>query len=510
MTDTQQKTPETHIDTERKIIHLMLKHRDVIEELLEQGIGSTLFDESHKPLVEAIYQEYMSGTHRRLLTRQSFRQILSENNYGSNSVLIMSTFDICSVKAYAKPDEISYLSKQLIEWFISRQSLNSIKEFTNEVKTKGYFRSSRDLIDKLESALSLTETRRSSFVSISELKDEYLKRMREMRDNPGLKIRCGIPEIDESMPLGFAPMHLTLFVAPPGGHKTNTMLNIALNIYEAGHSVLFIPLEMDRFYLMHRIVSNRADIHFGAIANPEILTDEQVKKVEDAVIWLEDNHKFCILDADDRTSVSSLKASIQKHLFSFQPKVVIVDYIANLKPDVRFSQRNDLEIGEILKTLRFLGKQYQFSIISAAQMSRAAIKSLREGKDDVLDSTSAHGSQQYGADADNMFALLEYKDEPDKLGLVTIKSRYGPKGGKKELRADPAKCRVYSTNDTQSIVNYNSEDLDNALNERIENIPSADPSKVSFSGWSDLDTPDLDSDKIDSFDNQDELDSLGI
>ncbi len=451
MTDESNKNIEHHIDTERKIIHLMLKSHSAIEDMLEAGFSSDFFDSTHKPLVDAIFQEYLSNNSKRLLTRESYRQVIVELDQ-KNLMPMITIYDKCSVGVHADTDDLGYLTKRLSEGFMGKEIYQYLEEFRRTSKKKGFVVAGRNLADKIQQAVGLVDTRRSVFASLSETYDEYIKDLKMKAENPETIIRCGISEIDDAINVGFLPMNLTLFIADVGGHKTNAMLNVALNIYEAGHSVLFIPLEMHRFSLANRIMANKANVHYSKLARPEMLTPDEWERIEQHEIWKEQSgKKFCILDADERTSVGSLKREIDKYAFVFKPKVVIIDYIANLQPEVRFAGRNDLEIGEILKSLRFLGKKYGFHTISAAQMSRAAIKLLREGKSDTVDSTSIGGSHQYAADADTIFALTPVSGEDDKIRLIVIKSRYGPKASNLELKVEAPFCRITSTNPMMSM-----------------------------------------------------------
>lgn len=494
------------IECEQKIIHLMLRYKSVIEEMIDDGLGVELFDDVHKTIVDHIYKVYLGSDNRRLMKRETYRQILAESGF-KDILREMEIYAKCSLKASAQEDEIEYLKKRLIENFVSRQSNRHVKQFTEDVKKKGYMQASRNLADNLEAALSLVETRRSTFTSLDAMESEYFETIESERANPHSRVRTGYEEIDESICVGLRPMHLTLFVADVGGHKTNMMLNVALSIYERGHSVLFIPLEMTRIDLMNRVLANKANIHYSKIANPELLSDEEMNRMRECTIWNPENQaRFCILDADERTSVSSLQREIEKRAFAFKPDVVIIDYIGIVQPDVRFGQRNDIEIGEILKSLRFLGKKYEFHIVSAAQMNRQAIKSLREGKESALDSTSIHGSHQYSADSDTIFALQKYKDEPNRLSITAIKARHGPMGIKRELNVDPAHCRITSTSNTQGLSDYDGGLLDDNLNEPVSDIASALNSDVSldFETWDDI------ADVKPEVNQDDEFEGLGL
>lgn len=460
-----------HADSERKVIHLMLRYRDAIDEMLDSGISSEFFDVAHQPLVDAIYYEYSTSNQKRLLTRETYRHCLTEQNAGGDTLLSLSVYDKCLVGVSAQKDDLGSLKKIIMEGHVSRKCAFLLKDFNHDFQKHGAIKAARRLSDDLQQCLSITETRRAVFTTLSELKEDFISQLKEKRDNPGIVVRCNIPEIDDSVNVGFAAQHLTLFVAAPGSHKSNIMLNIALNICEAGHNVLFIPLEMNRFDLTNRILANKTNIDFHFFARPEMMSDEQVKHVENATSWL--MSKFCILDADERSSVSYLQKEIEKLALAFKPKVVIIDYVANLKPEVRYSQRNDIEIGEVLKSLRFVGKKHGFHIMSAAQMGRAAIKAMKEGKDDAIDSTSISGSQQYAADSDTVFALTTIAGEPDKLKVHVIKARHGPSQVTYELRLEPQYCRITSTKCSMLTDPDGITDLENDLNQSPAAIEAA-------------------------------------
>jgi len=466
--------PEKHfLDTERKVIHLMLKSRDCIDELLNDSISPEYFDVHHQLLVRSIYSEFIDSDKKRLLTRNSYRQMLVDANAPGDLMQNLTVYDRCSIQAYATPDDLGHLKRLLVEGFISRECYVLFERFRKDSKKQGFLGAAHELSDDLKKILGITDTGRASFVSLSELKDEFIKDLETRRSCPDKVVRChDYPEIDESVSVGFRPQHLTLFVADVGGNKTSLMLNVALSLYEHGHSVLFIPLEMGRLDLANRIVANRARVNFRKLAFPEMLTDEEWVRIRECKIWFEQQHQFCILDADERTSVGRLKAEIEKRMLGFKPEVVIIDYVANLKSDRRF-ERNDLEIGDILKSLRFLGKKHGFHIITAAQIGRDALKAMRDNDNSVPDSTSIRGSHEYSADSDTIFALLKVKDEPDKIKLVTMKARHGPSGQSKTLYVQPEYCLITSSENIGVLSSSADADilnLENDLNEPIDNI----------------------------------------
>lgn len=454
---------KVHMEVEQKLLHLMLEYPSAVEEAMSRGVTADMFDPHHANLVLAIYREY-ERTEGHALTREAYRELLVEQ---SKEGLIkakeisprMSVYDKARISTTADRDEIYHLLRSLREACVAREFPVLLQKVNKNIEDKGFLYAVSELSEEIERLLALTETRTTRLVSLDEIKDEYINKLDDLRKNPRQLVRSHFSELDSAINVGFLPQGLTLFVADVGGYKTTTMLNVALNIYEFDNKpVMFIPLEQGWFEITNKLVSNRAKIHADRLARPEFLTDEDMEKIKQVKLWMKNSYKFCVLDTDERISPSALRAEIKKHLNYFRPAVVVIDYIANLRSDRQF-ERHDLEIGEILKDLRFMGKKFGFHVISAAQMGRDTIKRLRKEEDAVPDSTAPRGSHEYSADADNIIALLP-ADEPDIINCYVIKARYGKKGVTFTLRVDGGYSKVSSTDLKSHIVDPTTNSLD--------------------------------------------------
>ena len=490
------KPIDNHISIEQQLINLMLNHLSAIDEMLDDYIDPEYFDEQHRSLIDAIYQEYLTSDRKRLLTRETYLEFQKSQGIEDAIALInCDLYDECYFKKVSL-DNLGTLKSQFLDLSVGRRMQEILHSFQKDVERyRSYREPALRLFENMKPIATSSQANKTVFTDLSGVKDEYLERLMEERNSEEKIITCGIPEIDDPINVGFRPMHLTLFVADVGGHKTNIMLNIALNVCEK-HPILFVPLEMTRFDLTNRIIANRVNIPFDRIAKPSLLSDKEIQEIKDANLWLQNQYKFCILDAEERTSVSSLKLEIEKRVRTFKPKLVLIDYIANLRPDVRHLNRNDLEIGEILKDLRFLGKKHGFHIVSAAQMGRAAIKALKEGKD--VDSTAIRGSHEYSADADTIFALLRIPNEDNRIKINTIKARHGRSGHTNELSVDPSRCLISSTSGMIELKLPSN--LEEELDIPSSEIAEATAPKIEF---------EMDLDSLDDADD-DDLSSLGI
>lgn len=444
---------KAYLDIERKVINLMLKHVDVIGEMVSENINPDFFDERHQPLVQAIYYLHGISEGKRLLTDGHYRNLLIEQGGKGDITIAMQVYHEClyGVHHSNSKDDFDFLKKQLVESYVHRRGIDCLEKFNQNVGKMGYVEATKQFIEELSSAVNLTEAKKSMFMIVDELRDKYTLSLQEKKDDIEPKIECGIPEIDDAMNVGFKAGHTSLYVAATGSHKTNMMLNVAWNIFKKGHNVLFLPLEMDWQDFITRMISNATGVTYQSLLNPKQMTTEDFDKVKEAETWISRTNKFALLDVDEQISIPVLRREIEKRASYFSPKVVVVDYLGLLKTQSIIGGRHDLALGELTKSLKFMGKKYGFHIITAAQLGRADIRRLREEGSEVhLDSTSVKGSQEVSSDVEFIFALTMPPDEPDRLKLHVIKARYGASGYTKDLRVEPNKCRIYSMQTKQT------------------------------------------------------------
>jgi len=252
-------------------------------------------------------------------------------------------------------------------------------------------------------------------------------------------------------------------------HNSTMMLNVGSNIWEKSKkNVLYIPLEMPRDKMYQKFLSRYSQITFDKLEHPTILIPEDLARIRDKAeeikkISEDSKSRFYIMEAPEQIPVSMIRREIEKHIDIFKPNIVVVDYIANLIPDrdTYRKDRNDLEIGNMLKSLRNMGKpgaihDEGFAIVSGAQVGREALKRIRKSgiNKSSFFSEDIRGSHEYSADSDNMFVQMEDPQMPgQRLHVFCIKSRYGSKNfsngsNKAILEINPAISLVKSLNDT--------------------------------------------------------------
>ena len=430
-------TDKEKIELERDFIGLLLKHKDLVGDWIENGPSYSFFDTCHHVILNSITYAY---NHDFLLTLRSFRTHLSDKIGNKLEILAYEKEYNLANMSYVKRDDYYTIKGKIAESYIAKNSIAAIEKFRKDVQDKGTIFAVKQLNSNISNLITDTDTKRPTiYQGLDEYMPEFIKILEDRKDGKGVEIiRCGIKEIDQAMVVGFAPGTLTLFCGDVASYKTTMMLNIGLNVWGISKkNVLFVPLEMPRDKIAERFISRETQIPFAKFEDPHLLVTEDWEKIrqfeKDRKEW---SHKFFILDAPERIPVSLIRREIEKHIDIFKPNLIIVDYIANLISDSRFdNKRSDEQIGEMLKDLRHMGRPNSvskegFAIVSAAQIGREGLKRVRKmgSAKGTFYSEDLRGSHEYSADADNIFGQMEDPSQPSaQLQLVVIKARYGPK-----------------------------------------------------------------------------------
>tara|TARA_B100001778_G_scaffold334967_1_gene349816 strand:+ start:23381 stop:24976 length:1596 start_codon:yes stop_codon:yes gene_type:complete len=440
---------ETH---QRKILHLVTNNPELAEDFAANA-KPEYFSIKYRPLAVSIRAMHVRGM---TLTKNAYMDFISkacesgeykdwidakDSKQSKNMVVIAESTmfsEIANTEHASKNDFDFYISK-LKEHYVRQRANDSLSDYNKTAKSNIY-KASAELAEKLKGLAGEADAGTARVLDGAEFgEDEWLKNLEQRRKEPEERLLTGFPEIDYSIGVGLKPGMLTLFVADVGGFKTTMMLNVALNIFKQyGKNVLMVPLEMPAEMLFHKVISRESKVELRKIEHADRLSDSEFEKVKREVAkWNDIKHRFVMLDPIDRLRVSDIKKLIEQNYAWFKPDVVIVDYISILRPEVINERAPTHEqIGHMCKDLRQLGRSLGFSVISAAQLSRDAIKKHRKEKEgqQTVGSEDVRGSHDFSADSDNIFAQVPMPSQPnEKLQVFCIKSRYGSKtfpGGK--------------------------------------------------------------------------------
>lgn len=480
------------MNPKHKLLNILINNIEKVEILSNDKRAIEFLDDIYEA---EIYKAILwCHSKNKLLTEEQLEYFLKEVRH-STFIFISECLSLYRELSGIKNVSLDDFDVVLIE--VEKSYL--IKKFRDSLKwlkDKGEINFKENLYEFVKSVeqISSPAERESNFdfydsaESFIRIVDKLEKESKE----PEKRVICGIKEIDDCMVVGFRPGTLTLTVADVGGGKTTMMLNIAFNLYKRNYNVLFIPLEMPFEEIFKKFISRECLVEFEKLARPQSLNEQDwknIKKHEPALKAME--KKFVWADVKSRPTVSEIKKAIEKRLPYFKPDIVVIDYIANIKPETNHD--NWLAVGDILKELRAFGKLHNFAILSAAQLSRDGIKKMKNDKDSskTPGSEDLRGSHEYSADADNIFAQVPSQEDPNrKLLLYCIKARYGKKtfGDKNYAILDfyPEYSKIESSNNYS--FDIDSEDLKSQLDSmfvaKVENKTNTENKSEDFDWFS--------------------------
>jgi len=423
------------LKNEQDIIYLMLNSKQAIEQVVGSSIKKDYFTNEHEPIVASILESY--DVNDILLTRKTFKEKLKQFVIPKDRVAQEIAFDLCWISK-SNINDLPHLMESVIKNYMDGAIAIALEKFGINKNEKGTMPAIRELSETCDNLLIGTEAGEKTYYQdmrdLSREQYQYLEDVVEGRKEEAPGILTGIREIDYTMATGLERGTLTLFCADVGVFKSSMMLNIGMNVWEQGHDVLFVPLEMHRDQMWRRAISRDARVNSRFLARggvKEKLTKEHLVKMKKAQTeWDNRRAKFFIMQEPGNTTVHKIQKLIERNIDLIKPKLVVIDYVANLEAHKNRYGRNDLEIGDMLKTMRQMGKDLGFAVISGAQLGREALKRIRKegaNKDKpTINSEDIRGSHEYSADADNIYAQLKNTSQPSSLlDLYCVKSRNG-------------------------------------------------------------------------------------
>ena len=289
-----------------------------------------------------------------------------------------------------------------------------------------------ELLDFAEqSVFEIAENKsRKSFHPIGSLIEKNIDKLEERQGNRTLitGTPTGFTDLDY-LTSGFQPSDLIILAARPSMGKTAFALNIARNTaVETQNAVALFSLEMSKEQLTMRMLcaEARVDSHRlrgGFLSNEDWANITQAASVlSEAPIFIDDSPDLSSLDV--RAKARRLKMDNKLGL-------VIIDYL-QLMQGRRNTERRDLEISEISRSLKALAKELEVPVVALSQLNRKLEE--RTDKRPKLSDLRESGALEQDADVvmfiyrDEVYNRDENNPNAGKAEIIVAKHRNGPTG----------------------------------------------------------------------------------
>lgn len=279
-----------------------------------------------------------------------------------------------------------------------------------------------DVIDFAESSIfEISEAKvKQAFTPIQKLIDlniDTIESRQGMTAGDVTGIPTGYRSLDK-MTSGLQNSDLIILAARPAMGKTSFVLNLARNAaVDAGVPVGIFTLEMSSDQISMRLLVSEARVESGKIRGGAINNDDW-NRINTAASVLYEAPVF----VDDSADVSpvDIRAKARRLKMEKGLGLLIIDYLQLMKGSAG-SDRRDLEIAEISRSLKGLAKELNIPVIALSQLNR--MLEQRADKRPMLSDLRESGSLEQDAD----IVMFIYRDE------VYNKDENNPNKGKAEI-----------------------------------------------------------------------------
>lgn len=214
----------------------------------------------------------------------------------------------------------------------------------------------------------------------------------------------------------FSPTDLVLIGGKRGGGKSVTCANIVTNIFQQGHSVMYFTIEMTAQAIMQRCCAIATGVPHGALRNGNLsfaewqlvaewwasrfesgerfyhdyLSHRDFRKFHQELIKNPLREKQLDIIYNPSLSLANIRTELDKKVKSLDPRVVVVDYINQVKRghavSNRMGQYDWTEQIEVSKALKTFAQEYNVLVVSPYQIDATGEARFAKG---ILDAADA-------------------------------------------------------------------------------------------------------------------------
>lgn len=253
---------------------------------------------------------------------------------------------------------------------------------------------------------------------------------------------------------------LILFGGRRGAGKSITCANIATNIFESGHSALYFTIEMTAQEIMQRCCAIATGVPAKALERGNLSLSEWQLVAKWWSSRFEDGeriyhkylshhnfrefHKELIknplrekqLDIiyNPSLTLANIRTELDKKVKKLQPKVIVIDYINQVKRGIansRMGQYDWTEQIEVSKALKTFAQEYEVTVVSPYQIDATGEARFAKGILDACDAAFVIDAHEHG---DNIIsfnsAKMRNKEEKNFTSVMDWTSlKIGPQTG---------------------------------------------------------------------------------
>ena len=409
------KTPPHDIDAEESILSAIFINNDSLHDIIDILSPDDFYKGANKKIFTAIMELFANEEPADLVTVANRLKEKEQLESIGGAAYLATISDSAPVAVNAIHYARIIRGKASLRHLITASS--TIIE--NCLKDKGDF---EDILDFAQSSIfSIAEKKtKSSFQTLGDLINLNIDKLEEQQGKDGglSGLSTGYTKLN-SITSGLQKSDLIILAARPSMGKTAFALNIARNVaLEENKPVALFSLEMSNEQLSMRLLTSEARIDSNRLRTGFISSEDWQNATDAAGIL---NEMPIFIDDTPNISVMEIRAKSRK-LYQKHGELglIIIDYLQLMRVPFK-SDRRDLEIAEISRSLKALAKELGVPVMALSQLNR--MLEQRPDKRPRLSDLRESGALEQDAD----IVAFIYRDE------VYNKEANNPKKGTAEI-----------------------------------------------------------------------------
>lgn len=420
-----QKLPPQSIEAEESILSAVLLDNNTLLDVLELLTAEDFYRTAHQKIFATIETLYAKSEPVDLITLTSAlrdQNMLEEIGGATYLARLVDTVpSAVNVVHYARIVREKSTLRRLIAKAgeITQRCFETANEFDR-------------VLDFSESAIfEISQNKhRAAFHPLNKIIDINIDSLEKRQAHRALVtgIPTGYAQLD-NMTSGLQGSDLIILAARPAMGKTALALNIARNAaVGANVPVAIFSLEMSKEQLSMRMLCAEARVDAqrlrSGFLNPEDWNNiiEAAGVLSEAPIYIDDSPDI---------SATSIRTKSRRLRMDKDLGLVIIDYLQLMRGSVN-TERRDLEISEISRSLKLLAKELNVPVLALSQLNRKLEE--RSDKRPQLSDLRESGALEQDADVvafiyrDEVYNKEENNPNRGTAEVILAKQRNGPTG----------------------------------------------------------------------------------
>jgi len=419
------KVPPNDIYAEESLLSAILIDNENLLDIIDILKPEDFYKKAHEKIFKAIVELFAKEHPADLVTVATRLKERDELEDIGGAAFLASIADAAPMAVNA----IHYA--QIVK---GKSSLRALIHSSSEIiercmKDRGDF---EEIIDFAQNAVfKISESKSTKF--FTELGDLINLNITMLEHNQGTKgglsgLTTGYTKLD-SLTSGLQKSDLIILAARPSMGKTAFALNIARNVaVEERVSVAVFSLEMSKEQLSMRLLTSEARIDSNRLRGG-FISDDDWRNATDAAGIL--NELPIFIDDTPNITAMEIRAKTRRLKIDKGLGLIIIDYLQLMKAPFH-SERRDLEIAEISRSLKALAKELEIPVIALSQLNR--MLEQRAEKRPLLSDLRESGALEQDADIvafiyrDEVYNKEENNPNRGKAEIIVAKNRNGSVG----------------------------------------------------------------------------------